>query len=472
MRIAHHLDRSPTGVFQFRQKVPLDLRGLFRLTVIRRSLGTRNPRVAQLRAYALSAHTGICFQRARRLIGVSKPQDKDAPSIDTNDPSNPFYIPAYKVERTAAGWSLETDGSAADHAQAMEMAQVLMGQLPSLGSAGSAALPSMPAMRVSGSSVGIAVGEASRKYLLTLDSALLPDKTRSHKRAAVNGFAQWAGLKKPLSECSRTDVAEWVQSLRAENLATPTLANKTSYLKAFFAWAQTAGHLPQGDNSAQGQVKYGVREKRLRRKLGFEAFTAEQLEIIYGPAFSKLRKDIQLGALLGLYTGARVSELGQLHLDDFIEEDGLQCIRISAEGEGQSLKTDASARTVPLHPGLIEWGLMRHVEALRKAGQTRLFPRTKVGSVNGHGNFLSAAFGRYIKSVGVEPRAGKVGFHSLRKTVVQTMQSGGVPSEYRAQFVGHELGDEHHAAYSRRYSMSELGRRVLPSLQYGLKLLR
>lgn len=99
MRIAHHLDRSPTGVFQFRQKVPLDLRGSFRLTVIRRSLGTRNPRVAQLRAYALSAHTGICFQRARRLIAVSKPQDKDAPSIDTNDPNNPFYIPAYKVER-------------------------------------------------------------------------------------------------------------------------------------------------------------------------------------------------------------------------------------------------------------------------------------------------------------------------------------------------------------------------------------
>jgi integrase len=140
------------------------------------------------------------------------------------------------------------------------------------------------------------------------------------------------------------------------------------------------------------------------------------------------------------------------------------CIRISADGEGQRLKTDASARTVPLHPHLIDWGLLRHVESLRKAGQTRLFPRTKVESVNGNGNFLSAAFGRYIKAAGVAPRVGKVGFHSLRKTVVQLMQSAGVPSEYRAQYVGHELGDEHHAAYSRRYSMSELAAKVHPAL--------
>jgi len=99
-----------------------------------------------------------------------------------------------------------------------------------------------------------------------------------------------------------------------------------------------------------------------------------------------------------------VSELGQLHLGDFVEEGGLPCIRISADGESQRLKTDASARTVPLHPRLIEWGLLRHVKSLRKVGQRRLFPRTKVGSVNGSGNFMSAAFGRYVKAIGVTPR--------------------------------------------------------------------
>ena len=465
MRIAHHLDRSPTGMFHFRQKVPLDLREVFRLTVIRRSLGTRDPRMAKVQAYALSARYAALFDQARRLRGMKQPAPDDPFLLDVDDPRHPLHIAPWKLEQTPNGFTLATEGdSDKEHAKAVEVLRVMMGAqaLPT---------PSLPVdaplrgrASASRTKVGITVGEAARKYLLTLDSSLLPDKTRSQKKAAVNGFAQWKGSAEPLAFCSRTDIAEWVQSLRAAQLATPTLANKASYLKAFFAWSQTAGHYPAGDNPAQGQVKYGLREKRLRRKLGFEAFTAEQLAAIYGPTFSKLRKDIQLGALLGLYTGARVSELGQLHLGDFVEEDGLPCIRISADGQGQSLKTDASARTVPLHPRLIEWGLMRHVEALRNSGQTRLFPRTKVGSVNGHGNFLSAAFGRYIKSIGVEPRVGKVGFHSLRKTVVQTMQSAGVPSEYRAQFVGHELGDEHHAAYSRRYSMLELAAKVHPAL--------
>lgn len=465
MRIAHHLDRSPTGMFHFRQKVPLDLREVFRLTVIRRSLGTRDPRKAQVQAYALSARYAALFDQARRLRGMKQPAPDDPFLLDVDDPKHPLHIAPWKLERTADGFTLATEGdSAKEHAKAVEVLRVMMGAQPVPMPSVAVDAPVRSRAPASRTRAGITVGEAARKYLLTLDSSLLPDKTRSQKKAAVDGFARWKGVKTPLANVARTDVSEWVQSLRAMQLATPTLANKASYLKAFFAWSQSAGHYPAGDNPAQGQVKYGIREKRLRRKLGFEAFTPEQLAVIYGPRFSALRKEIQLGALLGLYTGARVSEIGQLHLCDFVEDNGLPCIRISADGEGQRLKTDASARTVPLHPHLIEWGLLRHVESLRKVGQTRLFSRTKVGSVNGNGNFLSAAFGRYINAVGVTPRVGKVGFHSLRKTVVQMMQGAGVPSEYRAQYVGHELGDEHHSAYSRRYSMSELAARVHPAL--------
>lgn len=284
----------------------------------------------------------------------------------------------------------------------------------------------------------------------------------------MNGFAKWKGLKTPATEASRTDVSEWVQTLRAAQLATPTISNKCSYLKAFFAWAQNAGHFPAGDNPAAGQVVYGTREKRLRRKLGFEPFSLDQLRIIYAPDnLAKLKPAIRWGALMGLYTGARVSEIGQLRLDDFHEEDGIPCIRITATGEGQSLKTDASERVLPVHPELVELGLLKHVQVLRDAGKSRLFPQAKVGSVNGAGNFLSAAFGRYIAGLGVEPKTGKIGFHSLRKTAIQTMQTGGVPSEIRAQYVGHELSDEHHSTYSRRYSSRELAAVVHPATHFS-----
>jgi integrase len=455
-------------MLHYRQVVPIDLRSLLGLRVVKRSLLTRDPVVAKSRAYALSTYVGISFARARRLL-VTHEDDKAIPPLDVDDPSSPFYIPSYKIEKTRDGFSLATDGSDKDHKHALEALRTLLGSSVTAAEPIAALVsPAVPAPAAVSPSIGIGVGEAARKYLLTLDSRTVPDKTRSQKRASINGFAAWRGAKHPLNTCTRTDVSEWVQSLRATNLATPTLANKTSYLKAFFEWSQTAGYFPKGDNPAQGQVKYGVREKRARRKLGFEAFTPDQLAVIYGPKFSALRDDVRWGALLGLYTGARVSEIGQLHLDNFISEDGVPCIRITADGEGQRLKTDASERTVPLHPQLITLGLLDYVTSLREAGKTRLFPKTKVGSVNGHGNFLSAAFGRYITKAGVKPKMGKLGFHSLRKTIVQQMQSEGVPSEFRAQYVGHELGDEHHAAYSRQYSMAELAAKVHPSLAYEL----
>jgi hypothetical protein len=69
-----------------------------------------------------------------------------------------------------------------------------------------------------------------------------------------------------------------------------------------------------------------------------------------------------------------VAEVGQLALADFVEVESIPCIIITNEGLGQSVKNDASVRTIPLHPDLIRLGLLNRVEALRKADEKRLFP--------------------------------------------------------------------------------------------------
>jgi integrase len=441
-------------------RVPIPLQRVLGRRVVKRSLGTRDLRGAQLAAYTLAGRYMALFDHARRQLQMNLVPTPPR-LLPEDDPDSPFFMPPYRVEKTRDGYALETDGSDSDHKKGLEaLREMMAAPLPSTAEA---APPQAPQR----TSTGISLGEAAQKYLLTLDSALLPDKTRSQKKAAVNGLAKWKGLKSALVECTRTDVAEWVQSLRAAQLATPTLYNKTSYVKAFFKWAQGAGHYPQGDNPASGQVTYGTREKRLRRKLGFEPLSVDQLRVIYSDeSLAKLKDPVRWGAWLGLYSGARVSEIGQLRLDDFFEEDGVPCFRITAGGVGQSLKTDASERVVPLHPELVRLGLLAYVDALRKSGKDRLFPRAKVGSVNGAGNFLSAAFGRHLTALGMKAKVGKVGFHSLRKTVIQTLQAAGVASEVRAQLVGHLLDDEHHATYSRRYTVAELAERVFPALAY------
>jgi hypothetical protein len=178
-------------MLHYRQVVPLTLRGVYGLRVVKRSLLTRDPLVAKLRAYALSTYVGISFARARRLLVIHK-DDKSVPPFDVDDPSSPFYIPSYKIEKTQTGFSLATDGSDKDHKRALEALRTL------LGSSATAAEPTAALIAPVGpvpapASIGIGIGEAARKYLLTLDSRTVPDKTRSQKRASINGFAAWRG---------------------------------------------------------------------------------------------------------------------------------------------------------------------------------------------------------------------------------------------------------------------------------------
>lgn len=53
-------------------------------------------------------------------------------------------------------------------------------------------------------------------------------------------------------------------------------------------------------------------------------------------------------------------------LADFIEVDGIFCIYVTDEAEGQSVKSDIGIRTIPIHPKLIRLGLPKRVESLRK----------------------------------------------------------------------------------------------------------
>jgi integrase len=241
----------------------------------------------------------------------------------------------------------------------------------------------------------ITIGKAVRQWLAEIKSSTRL-KTFKIKTTPVEGFAKHYGEKSSLK-----DVGNWVQALRAGGLQTPTIVNKCSYLRGFFDWAKARGYYPpfaKDENPASGQVVYGTREKHKRRALGFKPFTNEQIQALYDAKTMEkgLSESARWGAWIGLYTGARVAEVGQLTLADFIEVDGIPCIRITDEGEGQTVKSEVSIRTIPVHPKLVELWLLKRVTDLRKDGQKRLFPKVKVGGVNGPGNWLSKAFSRHV----------------------------------------------------------------------------
>lgn len=170
--------------------------------------------------------------------------------------------------------------------------------------------------------------------------------------------------------------------------------------------------------------------------------------------------------LLGFFTGCRVSELAQLRVADVVQVDGHWCIRITDEGEGQQVKSEAGLRLVPLHSELIRLGILDYVEATRKARHDRLWPALKHRK-NKPGGFFSGWFGEYRKAVPDVPD-----FHSLRHTVRSQMTRANVPATTQDRITGHETQGSTGSRVYTHVSMRELVEAV-ESISYpGLNLPR
>jgi len=479
MRIPHHLSRSPSGRWAFRQRVPSDLQGILGCRLLKRSLRTADLLEARVRAVMLAAGYARLFSllRDQRVAKLSK-DEVDALIGRLSGADN---LRDLTLHRT-----LGPDGTVSERWQIDDEKDVRLFRAVQQRRVGDDPLQDLvdgivPAPTSAASRTGlepILLGKARDAWLATLKGSTLP-KTYTIKKTAVQALVQFLGEKTRVASITRSDLARWYQAMRKAGASTPTITNKQSYIggrAGFFDWAMASGYYPKGDNPASGHVSYSAREKRARRKLGFRAFDRDQIQALFAPAvFGKLSESAQWASLIGLYTGARASEVGQLLSRDVIEEEGIPCIRISDEGEHQKVKTDVSLRTVPVHPELLELGFLAWVEGRRRAGHKRLFPAAKAEAKNGQGNWISKAFSRHLAEVGAGWAPGKRGFHSLRKTLIQELQGAGVVSELRAQLVGHELDDEHHATYSRDFSTKEklegLGPHSpgLKSLEYGLE---
>jgi integrase len=487
MRIPHYLTRTRAG-YAFRLRVPAHLQPLLGCKVIKRSLRTTSRRAAQGAALFMACRYAQAFEDLQRGNAMTNSTDDNEHLIDLNaivamadeafaqarfdarmkgagNASTGHQLRELKMGLGPNGPFLETETGDSPEviAQAMKTLETMMAAK----GAAPVAAPTVAAI--------ITAKEAQTRFLASIKPSALP-KTYTIKKAAVEGFVEHytkSDPKRQIAEVNRADVGDWVAFLRNAELATPTLVNKLSYLRGFFDFLIGAGFYPAGNNPAKGQAKFGAREKRLRRKLGFRPFTLEEIRILFAPeALERMGPEARWGALIGLYTGARVAEAGQLAVKDFWPQAAIPFYHFTDSGKGQRLKTDASDREIPIHSDLIKLGILERVEALKKAGDLRFFPDVETEGVNGAGNWLSKQFGRHLKRHGIvsEKEGAKVGFHSLRKTAIQAMQGWGVIADVRAQYVGHELEDEHRSVYSRRYTHEEMANVLFPALAYGLDL--
>lgn len=136
-----------------------------------------------------------------------------------------------------------------------------------------------------------------------------------------------------------------------------------------------------------------------------------------------------------MYTGARVSELAQLRVVDIETAGDIHLLSVTDEGEGQSIKSEAGIRKVPLHRELIRLGFLDYVSAMKKRKEELLWPAlpTRAGKP---GDFFSAWFGDYRRSLGLGLYPD---FHCLRHTVRSQMADAEVQEQMIDAIVGHEI---------------------------------
>lgn len=165
--------------------------------------------------------------------------------------------------------------------------------------------------------------------------------------------------------------------------------------------------------------------------------------------------------LIGLYTGARISELAQLATDDIKIKSGVPTIAITNEGENQQVKTLAGIRTIPIHNELIRLGFLEYISDVAKEDHQSLWPHL-IKRPNKPGGYFSNWFGEFKRTLGFNNTPD---FHSFRHLVRSQLTNNGVAELVIDSLLGHQISGSMGAKIYTHLSIINLNN-AIQTIQY------
>ncbi|MCK8458700.1 DUF6538 domain-containing protein, partial [Sphingomonas faeni] len=169
--------------------------------------------------------------------------------------------------------------------------------------------------------------------------------------------------------------------------------------------------------------------------------------------------------LIALFTGARLGEICQLDATDIRTVDGVDCIVVSLRSlngtTDKQLKTTASDRLIPVHPVLIECGLLHFAEAKRKAGKKKLFDDIETGSTGLRPVAFSKWFTQFLRACGAQ--RSRTSFHSFRHNFRDELRAARIDHDIALILGGWTTGSSRtavHENYGSGYRVDALNEAV------------
>ncbi len=282
---------------------------------------------------------------------------------------------------------------------------------------------------------------ANRQERPRLDLLALFDRYAASGAANPKTVAKWRARVADLisflghadaSRVARADLNRWIEALVAKGLSKKTIVD--GYLppvRLALGIAHDDGAIPA--NPAAGVRVKAPKAAKLRERELTDDEAAVILRATLGPQSVKLAEEHKLARRwvpwILAYTGARVGEITQLRGGDLRQEAGVWIVHITPEAG--PVKTH-EARSVPLHPHLIEQGILE----LAKVGSTTpLFHAKGAGNeVNPASKIRAADLAKWVRSLGVDAPAPNHGWRHRFKTQARVAE---IPEYLADRIQGH-----------------------------------
>ncbi|MDP4301981.1 site-specific integrase [Leptothrix discophora] len=462
------LRRNRCGVWCWRWVVPADVRGAVGAVELLRSLQTASRREAVERSLPLRQAASVMLRHLRSgstlsdldkqtktILQLVARRKAEAIEADEEAEREAAFERAQDELRRRAKEAAFQDGIAKRDKVILLLQQKIIGL-----QAGATASPS-PAVPVEvGPTLAVAISEFSREHRVR---SSWTTKTAARWDVTFRALAEYLGQDRPVSSIRRSDCVDFFERLQRlpKNaskyealrdldfiaLTDPSMTDVTpiaagtandfmTRVSSFFKWVSVQYGI--GVNPAQGLQIANVEPTS---RLPFDE--SELTRLFNGREWAArrfLHPHYYWIMLLGIYTGARLNELAQLRIIDFVKLTGVDVINIADVGDDENVrrKTAAATRPVPIHGELVRLGLLRWVERQRQSGAKQLFGELKPGR-DGHGQAVSKWFQRYRDRCGITGTQAKV-FHSFRAGFISQLLNAGVAQHMVANIVGHETG--------------------------------
>lgn len=143
--------------------------------------------------------------------------------------------------------------------------------------------------------------------------------------------------------------------------------------------------------------------------------------------------------LVCLFTGARISEVAQLRVEDVQHEGEHPFIHIRHDEKASQTTKSARSRIAPIHLKLAQVGFLKFVDERKATPSTdrRLFPELSPNSRGNVGATASRFWRDYLKRIGLKSGADGLGAHSFRHLFADRLRLAGYLNEEIKVILGH-----------------------------------